>query len=393
MRRSGVAPASSNAGGGLRLLNRSSLAEWLKCAYRYDLGVNRNIQSRAIVRAPELGTAVHVGLEAIMKMHHATLLDTKGKAQEFTDTMTSAKVKARVQSVTKSYLSQLLAKGREAIELWLVEQRTLRGNMSPDDENALTQIGNDALDIMAYALPLIRLEAWATLEGPKGPMLEQSFTLKTPELAPWDGVHITPDWVAYNLDYECTLLVDYKVRGQFTTEDDAEIDLQAPMYLEVLRRLNIFVAGDAHIQILSQAPSQPKTNKDGSMSRASIRTTWNIYRTALIKAGLDPADYQDMRVKLADVQFVHLLPTMRSPDTTIALWNEVVVPTAKAMAAMPHWKTRNLNFFSCRGCWARAMCMAELHGDDTDFLLQTQYMDTKRPAPRVVFDISEMEGR
>lgn len=391
MRSSGVAPTGSGASGSARLLNRSSFVEWLKCAYRYDLGVRRHIHSRGVSRAPELGSCVHAGLEAVMKLHHKQSLAFKVVSVK---TDSGGVVKVRATKITRSRLSLLFNAGVTAMRRYKLEQETMRKGVSPEEQLLLDQILEDAIAILHNALPIINVDRWSTVEGKNGPLIESSFILKDADIiaAGWDGVHITPDWIVYDEETNGVMLADYKVRGQFTTEEDAETDVQAPFYIEVLRRLGLEVSGDMHIQILSSPPAQPKTNKDGSMSRAQVRTTWPLYEKALRKAGLDPADYRDdMEPKLSGVKFVYLLRSLRTIDETFALWNEVVIPTAEAMSKRKKWKTRNFGFMNCKGCWAKAFCLAELRGEDTDFLLKTQYIDSDNPSDRLLFDLTEEE--
>ena len=58
-------------------------------------------------------------------------------------------------------------------------------------------------------------------------------------------------------------------------------------------------------QVKKAAPRLPSRNKDGKMSRRAMVTTWEVYKGALLEAGLDPADYEDMRDKLSDKESVN----------------------------------------------------------------------------------------
>lgn len=373
MRRTGAAPAISlTRGGGLPFLNYSQILEWVKCRYRYDLGVNRHVQSRTVIRPLELGSATHLGMEAALK---------------YITSMPHSKVKPKT-------IERSLGHAIKAINEWEQEQQKIRGGltqMTEEETTALNLIRDEAPEIVAGMIEFMDFRRWKTLTTPAGPAIELGILLP---FEGWGGFHMTVDWAAEDLQGGGNWLMDYKFRKSFTPDEAEEINLQMATYqYGMFKKFNVEVSGSIMVQGKSSIPSTPKVNKDGSVSRQAIATTWERYRQAVIEAGHNPDDYDDMKSKLEHVEFYRRTPTYRSMDEIMVWWNTVVVPAAKDIKRSwnkPDRMFRSPHYMNCMGCWARQFCLAEVHGDDTDFLLQTRYIDMENPQERLIMNQNDI---
>jgi hypothetical protein len=291
----------------------------------------------------------------------------------------------------KFKLPRVIDAAEEAVGLWLDETVKSRGGIKMLTENEHEQwdeINSHAVDISIKALTDIRLERFRVLTLNRKPLIEQSLTCKMPKSSGWKGFHFTVDLAVEDLEVGGNWILDYKVRKQFTPVDAEEVNIQFPCYQHGLAENGIETIGSIMYQILSKPPSQPSLNKDGSMSRAKIATTWPIYRAALVANGLDPRDYLEMQAKL-DTAFSRETREPRAEKVVETIWNQLVVPAAMSMAVgmAPTPRTGMFNgAITCNGCWARAFCLSEFRGDDIDFLLSTDYVDQLNPKERILLN-------
>jgi len=92
-------------------------------------------------------------------------------------------------------------------------------------------------------------------------------------------------------------------------------DLQTLLYATVAKRkYNLDVDKVVWNYLRTKLPMQPHQNKPdkygvAAMSKAvGIDTTWEIYQQALVDAGLDPEDYQDVRSRLYNAEYDKYYP-------------------------------------------------------------------------------------
>lgn len=199
---------------------------------------------------------------------------------------------------------------------------------------------------------------WKTLEVDGKPLLEYEMEVETPNYT-FSG---RLDWVAQDTDSGHRWLIDFKSRKAMQPVEADETNAQMGVYQHLLRtKHGVTINGNCIWQIKAAVPKQPKTNKNGTISRSAVATDWETYSAAVIEAGLDPVDYLDMKEKLQD--FDRLNFTYRSATEAEAMWKSVGgVLDAMALGKFPQY--RHLNTYNCRNCAYRDHCMAELRGDD-----------------------------
>lgn len=338
-------------------INLSQIQEWNKCRYRWDLRYRREIDRREMHRPMDLGTAVHAGLAAAIQYFGAQEVRTKAIFRR-TDTS--------------------LVDGVENAVTKMVERMGGWDSMMPEEQLQAQEILDVGVAVARRTLGFLRLERWQTYWYKDAPLVEQRIYVDTPDFT----YHFTPDWVAEDLDEGGVWVLDYKIRKQFTPREAEDINVQFPAYQYGLLSIGLATTGSIMFQSKSYAPTLPKLNQNGSMSRQKIACDWENYKEALITAGLDPADYEgDMKSKLT-TEFYREERVFRNQPTIVAFWDNLVLPAAYEMLSREKQVHRHMNYMNCQGCWAKEFCLAELYQEDTEFLLHTSYLDLKDPAPR-----------
>lgn len=226
------------------------------------------------------------------------------------------------------------------------------------------------------------------------PLIE--YNMRAPHLLPggWAGMQGTLDWVAQDLETGHCWLFDLKTLKAVQSDDYYSIQTQAPLYQFLLMRdAGLHIAGTATLQARAAVPAIPTINKTKAkgqdrpgMSRAKIATDPATYKQALLDNGFDPDDYLDVLCELKP--FDKISVQFRS-------WEHVgmVVTDAQYAAkllALAHEHglfPRAANPFNCRGCTHRSICEADLNGEDTEYLAETEYMrEGEIPYPVIEVD-------
>lgn len=344
-----------NAKIGELTLSRTQILDYLGCGYRWDLSYRRGIQSTKVREAMDVGSAVHMAIKYAVHLYAAG-----GKWTEVKE--------ARAISA--------------GVSAWAMAEIERRGDYITEElDTQIQAIRDDACGIAAKALESIRLTDWEVASWQGKPLCEVELMVPLP---PWKGYRTIPDLVARHKSAGKKApwwLIDWKCRASFDEDDAEEVNLQfTTMQLVVEEVCGLEIEGSILWQVRSAQPREPKLNQNGTMSRADIVSDWATYEAALIANHLNPADYADMKEKLSGKEWFRAIVQHRSTDECTAVWASIVLPAASAMARDPQVIRRwNYTVFCCRGCWAKDFCHAEMFGSDTEFLLETDYMDTRNP--------------
>lgn len=179
-------------------------------------------------------------------------------------------------------------------------------------------------------------------------------------------------------------VVDFKTKSYIENDPEDDFETQTQLYAHALQRdVGVKINGSIIYQISTKVPKTPKQNKNGSMSRTDLHTTWDIYSGELVKFGLNPDDYQDMKYKLANKRFFHQIRTYRSWETLERAWAEFIegvsfmLDSAKLFAQRVHRGVgsapRSMNNFSCPRCTHRVFCVTEYETGDASHLIGHLY--------------------
>lgn len=322
------------------LLSFSQISTYLRCRRGWRYVYQENLVPRIDARPLSLGSAVHMGLATALQGHH--------------------------------YNTMLVEDGvRKGVESWK-EQELVRGDLFEEEIEAIHQIAADAEQIAIRTLRKLPIDEWETVTDPAGiPMIEYHFTIP---LKGWGGFHGYIDWVGWHKPTGQTWLVDWKVRKSFQPHEAEGVNLQNAAYqYAIFRILRKPPVGTITFQISDKPPAKPKLNKDGTMSRALIKTDWETYKAALLEAGLNLDDYLDMAEKLSTVEFFRPAKEYRTLDTVRRVWKEIIEPTAREIRRSNKIVVRNLGHRTCNGCAYRQLCLAELSGEDAGYIRETHY--------------------
>lgn len=352
----GAAPRQDGSPEGVNL---SQLIDWARCRYRWHLSNRRLIRRRAVHAPIDLGSAGHRCMAEAIRMYWA--LGCPGHLSKADKRRIQAAMRSGVIAFTEEWIGDHGAPTTdEAKQEWATLMDT-------------------AQRLALGALIELDLTRWKIVEWHQGPLIEQKLSIPFLKGVPFYG---TEDVVWKDRSEGGTWVADWKFRQAMQPVEQEEVDLQLPAYQYMLARLGIATTGSIKFQIKAELPKQPTLNKDGSMSKARIATTWPVYVRALQDAGLDVNDYREMQQKL-DVPFYRLDKLYRNDFYVNRIWDDVITPLGKL------WKKsrsyfRTMHAMNCRGCWAWDFCLGELKGEDMQFLLDTQYIDGHNPTPAMV---------
>lgn len=332
----------------------SAVSEWLQCRKRWAFKYRRGLVPIITDSRPVIGSAVHYAIGM------AILLRRPGQ-----DDRTFGE----------------LIEG--ALDVWFDEQME-KYEILPAEaydllHHELSAHTEKASFIARRALAAINVDDWETVRDQNGsPMVEWEFEREVPGIGVLTGA---VDWVSRHRPTDTVWLWDHKIRARLGNALAEDFNIQMALYQHILQQdANTHLAGSITYQVSSKIPGTPKLNKGGvSMSRSAIDTDWETYRQALLDAGLDPADYDDMREKLEAKQFYRPLRYFRSPQHTQAVWGTIFLPAAIEMRQALYEPSeddcvRSMSSFNCRGCPYVPLCLGELRGDDTSYTERTQYV-------------------
>lgn len=325
----------------------SQIRQFLNCQNQWYLRYVERIKKVEIKRPPTLGSAVHEGIAARIK----------GVDAQF-----------RIDA----YMENL----REELQPYM----EMNPHLIEDWEVVSGEVETHAMRLVDMWTKWIELDQWETVvHSEYGPMVERRMVEGCYDPVSDYNFNMVwiADWVAKHKKTGLTWVIDWKSKTQFAPESHHEFNLQKMMYQLLLWENDIEVCGSRIAQILSKAPSYPKVNKDGSMSRAACATTWEIYENELLKNGLNPEDYADMRGKLktADDWFNWQYAYRRIEECQNA-WASVILPTIRAMKKVREngEPIRNLGSLTCtQMCSMGLVCMETLRGSKLEDMIGFGY--------------------
>jgi hypothetical protein len=216
-----------------------------------------------------------------------------------------------------------------------------------------------------------RWEEWFCPDGWKPLCVEEKLEVTLPNGDNFwcivDFVGISPDGIT-----DC---IDWKVRSASLEDPDRhQYPLQQTTYAHVLTQKGVKVDRISIVQMRGKIAGTPKTNKNGTISRSAITTTWERYCEALEQADppQDPDDYLDMKDKLDTIVWHTAHGNFWDPEKLQRVWDEVVMPRVERLQG--RWRKTNKNpplrtawgTFRCQRCAYSELCISELLGYDFD---------------------------
>lgn len=349
----------------------------LSCHYKYDLAYVQRWTRRIDAKPLTKGSLVHRGMEAGLKFYAAD--QTADVEQRVKLSQEAAAL--GVRRGLKHYMSQ-----RPIME----EEEPILEEIAAESENVARRA---IREFLSEYEPLV-----VTHEGSYAPAVEFKFRLPIPGSKHFFIGLI--DVLAKERRTGMNWLVDFKVRKQMTPVEDEELNIQMAAYQWGLGHLFplLRMAGSIAYQIAEVPPSEPKVNKDGSMSRADCRTTWEIYRAALERNNLDPDDYREMEAKLNTKEWFRPSRAYRGQFEVDTLWNELFAPAIEQSRKLRSRRKksvvqRSMSAWNCKGCQFREPCLEALRGGDVEYILKTNFIDAATIKREEPIKISEEEDQ
>lgn len=255
-----------------------------------------------------------------------------------------------------------------------VESTPLRNDEIPE----LEQMFKDAEEVFKqafYEFNIDKYEVLSVFDGVvKKPALELHFVVPC---AGSKGLHGFIDAILRDKETGFVWCTDYKFRKSLSPDEEEAFNVQNAVYSWACHKMGIDITGTMTWQHVNTPAAEPQLLKNGNVSRAKIKTTWDKYRLFCIENGVDPAPYEEeMREKLADIEWYRATYEYRNMETIKNIWNNVVLPASRAVAKARDPKTKcykNLYPWNCKMCQYQSLCQGELRDYDVEAIKLREY--------------------
>jgi hypothetical protein len=345
------------------MVSVSQLQTFLSCKKKWEYNYIEGIKPRVERSYLTIGKLCHKGMQVAMQ-----LAWKDQKSGLCNDYCTTGRWRQWLESgVTAMY--------KEWTEY--VESTPLLDEEIPDMDQMLL----DAKSVFTQAFE--EFEPWkyevVTLcdKGKPIPALELHFRVPCP---PTKGLHGYIDAIIRDKETGFVWCTDYKFRKSLSPDEDEAFNIQNAVYSYACQKMGINITGTMTWQHINTPAVDPTILKDGKISRAKIKTTWDHYEKFCMENGEDPENYrEEMYEKLADIEWWRATFEYRNEETIERIWKECVIPAAKSVFSAHNKKAdnyRSLYPWNCKMCQYQSLCQAELRDHDADFLRKTEY--TKR---------------
>lgn len=336
----------------------SQLQTFLSCKRKWEYNYIENLKPRVERPYLTIGKLCHKGMQVAMQE-----LWTSGNDGKWNLAM-----------------SQGVRAIREEYDNYICNTDLLDEEM-PDMEQML----HDAVSVFRQAFE--EFEPWkyevVTLsdKGKPIPALELHFRVPCP---PTKGLHGYIDAILRDKETGFVWCTDYKFRKSLSPDEDEDYNIQNCVYAYACKKMGIDITGTMTWQHVNTPAADPKINKDGTVSRAKIKTTLEHYTEFCMNHGIevDEALLMEMDEKLRGIEWWRATLEYRNDETIDRIWKECVVPVAKQVKSAHGKKANNFRSlypWNCRiGCPYQSICQAELRGYDADAIREREYVKRVR---------------
>lgn len=345
------------------LVSVSQLQTFMSCPKKWQYGYVENLTPRIERPYLSIGKLCHKGMQTAM-----TLLWQEQKKP----------------SGSTNWCREILDASIEAIN---AEWQEYFNNTPylPEEIPDLEQIRWDAVDVFTQAFWEFDINKYEVLSvyknGVEMPALELHFMVPC---AGSKGLHGYIDAILKDKETGCTWSTDYKFRKSLSPDDEEATNIQNAVYTYACRKMGIEITGTMTWQHCNTPAAEPSLNKNGTVSRAKIKTTWAKYAAFCEGVGVNPEEYrEEMQEKLADIEWYRATYEYRNEIFTKNVWNEVVVPAAYEIKSAYGKATKGKNKprvypWNCKMCQYQSLCQAELRGYDVDAIKLRDYTKRER---------------
>ena len=335
------------------MVSVSQLQTFLSCRKKWAYGYIENLMPRVEREYLSIGKLCHKGMQTAMRAKWEWPSNDWGWWRE-----------------------QGIKAIKEEWQSYLIETDFLDEELPEVD-----QLLVDAISVFSQAFG--EFEPWKynvyTLKknGSLIPALELHFVVPC---QPTKGLHGYIDAILEDKDTGFLWCTDYKFRKSLSPDEEEAFNIQNAVYTHACMKMGIPVTGTMTWQHLNTPAADPQILKNGSISRAKIKTTWEHYKQFLMDNGENPDNYEEEMVpKLADIEWYRPTYEYRNTETVEAVWKECVVPAARGVRSAYNAKAvnfRSMYPWNCKMCQFQSLCQGELRGYDASAIRLDEY--TKR---------------
>lgn len=343
------------------MISVSQLQSFLSCKKKWEYGYIEEITPRVDRAYLTIGKLCHKGMQTAMQC-------------AWEDQQEHPNCDYRTLDRWKNWLGA----GLEALE---EEYNAYLRNVPILDEELpdLDKMAMNAMSIFEQAFEEFEPWKYEVLTLCKGgkpiPALELHF--KVP-CTPTKGMHGYIDAILRDTETGFVWCTDYKFRKTLSPNEDEANNIQNAVYAYACQKMGVDIAGTMTWQHINTPAAMPTLLKNGTVSRAKIKTTWNVYREFCLANDLDPEDYrEEMQEKLADIEWFRATNEYRNQETVERIWNQCVLPGARAIKAARKANAdnfRSLYPWNCKMCQFQSLCQAELRGYDADYIRKNDFV-------------------
>ena len=335
------------------MVSVSQLQSFMSCSKKWEYGYVENLTPRVERPYLSIGKLCHKGMQVVMQC---------AWKNQRTETPMSK--------------TEVLRSALYAIDCdWekYMEENTFLDEEIPVQEKML----EDAKSVFEQAFHEFDTDKYEVVtvykDGRPFPALELHFVVPC---AGSKGLHGYIDAILKDKNTGFTWCTDYKFRKALSPDEEEAYNIQNAVYCWACHKMGIDITGTMTWQHTNTPATDPQVLKNGAMSRAKIKTTWEHYAECCVRAGLDPADYEEeMKEKLADNEFYRPTYEYRNLETVKRIWNDAVVPASYAVkAAYKKNNRRSMYPWNCKMCQYQSICQAELRGYDAQAIRDREYV-------------------
>lgn len=339
------------------MVSVSQLQSFMSCSKKWEYGYVENLTPRVERPYLSIGKLCHTGMQMCMQK--------VWEAQQREDSCPCAWV---MEDIVNYSVDAMTAEWNHymASNSFLAEE-------IPDQEKTL----EDAIAVFTQAIEEFQPWKYRVLtlykDGKPIPALELHFVVPCNGSK---GLHGYIDAILQDTDTGFTWCTDYKFRKSLSPDEEEANNVQNAVYTYACNKMGIPITGTMTWQHVNTPAATPSINKNGTISRAKIKTTWAKYAHFCATHGQDPEAYQaEMEPKLADNEFFRATYEYRNPQFVKSIWKDVIVPAAYAVkSARTKKNRRSLYPWNCKMCQYQSICQAEMRGYDADAIRQREYV-------------------
>lgn len=236
--------------------------------------------------------------------------------------------------------------------------------MFDEEKDAYGDLPNECKRIMqSYVFHWKEEDAkltWIALEDEVEVKLPHGHTL----VFRFDGV-VEDEWGRW--------LVEHKSHASIPGDDYRFLDVQAKRYVWGLNKDGRYgdITGILWNYLRTKPPTIPQLLKNGTLSKRKIDSDYYTVYKAIKNYGLDPKEHRDVLLRLKGANNYFRRERVPAPIKVVERLVKEAVVTADEIAKGVK-PVRSIER-SCDWCSFKSLCITDLYGGDSDFLVKNNY--------------------